>query len=282
MIKVPAYLAGFQDQGPTSSTTSLLQTYSDETITIKAHQLTRPSGSNDDDVRGQVIARVNPDNNLPTSHAYCQASIPKGLGILNNTITTVSLDNTNPSEAKKELLRWHHRLGHLAFRKIQFLMRSGVLSRRSESNGALPTAACQIVNPPTCAACQYGKQHQRPAPAKVATAIKKDRVGVLKAENLAPGQQVSIDYFICGTKGRLFLSAGKSLNTDMLFAGDCLFIDHATNFVHVKFQKHRNTADTLKAKEKFGALSNDHGVIAQSYLSDNARCFTFKQFKTND
>ena len=273
MIKVPAYLVS-KIKVRLLSTTSLLQTYPDETITIEAHQLTL-SGSNDDDARGQVIARVNPDNNLPTSHAYCQASIPEGLEILNNTITTVSQDNANLSEAEKELLRWHHRLGHLAFRKIQFLMRSGVLSR-SESNRALHTAACRIVNPPKCAACQYGKQHQRPAPAKVATAIK-DRVGVLKAENLAPGQQVSVDHFICGTKGRLFSSAGKSLNTDM-FAGGCLFIDHATNFVHVEFQKHLNTAETLKAKEKFEALSKDYGVIAQSYLSDNAGCFTSKQF----
>ena len=156
-------------------------------------------------------------------------------------------------------------------------MRSGVLSW-SESNRALHTVACRIVNPPKCAACQqYGKQHQeRPASAKVATAIK-DRVGVLKAENLAPGQHVSVGRFICGTEGRLFLSAGKSLNTN-IFAGGCLFIDHATNFVHIEFQKHLNTAETLKTKEKFEALSKDYGVIAQSYISGNAGCFTSTPF----
>ena len=127
-----------------------------------------------------------------------------------------------------------------------------------------------------CGLSLWRKQHQRPAPAKTVTAIK-DRTGVLKAENLAPGQQVSFDHFICGTKGRLFSSAGKSLNSEM-FAGGCLFIDHATNFVHVEFQKHLNSTETMKAKGKFEALARDHGVIPQSYLSDNAGCFTSAQF----
>ena len=273
MIQVPAYLVS-RIKVRLLSTTSLLQAYPDETITIEAHQLTL-SGSQLEQARGQVIARVNPDNNLPTSQAYHQSEIPKAIEALTGTITTVSQSNINLTEAEKELLRWHHRLGHLAFRKIQFLMRSGVLSR-SEANRSLHTAARRIVNPPKCAACQYGKQHQRPAPAKTAPAIK-DRTGVLKAENLAPGQQVSIDHFICGTKGRLFSSAGKSLNTDM-FAGGCLFIDHATNFVHVEFQKHLNSTETMKAKERFEAMARDHGVVPQSYLSDNAGCFTSAQF----
>jgi GAG-pre-integrase domain len=40
----------------------------------------------------------------------------------------VSPGNSNLSNAKKELLRWHYRLGHLGFNKIQFLMRSGAIS----------------------------------------------------------------------------------------------------------------------------------------------------------
>ena len=273
LIKVPAYLVS-KIKVRLLSTTSLLQAYPDETITIEAHQLTL-SGSALDPSRGQVVARVNPANNLPTSDAHCSVDTPKAVAALNFTLNTVHESNLNLTEAEKELLRWHHRLGHLSFRKIQFLMRTGVLSR-SEANRSLHTAACRIVTPPKCAACQYGKQHQRPAPAKVATAIK-DRAGVLKAENLSPGQQVSIDHFICGTKGRLFSSAGKSLNSDM-YAGGCLFIDHASNFVHVEFQKHLNTHETLKAKQNFELMARDHGVVPQSYLTDNAGCFTSAQF----
>ncbi|KAI2494788.1 hypothetical protein MHU86_11398 [Fragilaria crotonensis] len=238
MLKVPAYLVSCI-KVRLLSTTSLLQAYPGETITIEAHQLTLSGTS--DEARGQLIARVNPDNNLPTSDAHRSSDTPKAVAALNITLNTVHESNLNLTEAEKELLRWHHRLGHLSFRKIQFIMRTGVLSR-SESHRSLHTAACRIVNPPKCAACQYGKQHQRPAPAKITTVIK-DRAGVLKADNLLPGQQVSIDHFICGTKGRLFSSAGRSLNSDM-FAGGCLFIDHASNFVHVEFQKHLNTHET--------------------------------------
>ena len=272
IIKVPAYLVSCI-KVRLLSTTSLLQAYPGETITIEAHQLTLSGTS--DAAKGQLIARVNPENNLPTSDAHRSSDTPRAVAALNITLNTVHESNLNLTEAEKELLRWHHCLGHLSFRKIQFIMRTGVL-RRSESHRSLHTAARRIVNPPKCAACQYGKQHQRPAPAKISSAIK-DRAGVLKAENLVPGQQVSIDHFICGTKGRLFSSAGKSLNSDM-FAGGCLFIDHASNFVHVEFQKHLNTHETLKAKQSFELMARDSGVIPQSYLSDNGGSFTSAKF----
>jgi hypothetical protein len=47
---------------------------------------------------------------------------------MNTTITEVHEANHNLSEPEKELLRWHYRLGHISFRKIQFLFRSGILS----------------------------------------------------------------------------------------------------------------------------------------------------------
>ena len=37
------------------------------------------------------------------------------------TISEVHETNHNLSEAEKELLRWHYRLGHIGFKKIQFL-----------------------------------------------------------------------------------------------------------------------------------------------------------------
>jgi hypothetical protein len=250
------------------STTSLLQAYPGETITIEAHQLTLSGTA--DEARGQLIARVNPESKLPTSDAHRSSDTPKAVAALNITLNNVHESNLNLTEAEKALLRWHHRLGHLSFCKIQFIMQTGVLSR-SESH-----AACRIVNPPKCAVCQYGKQYQRPAPAKIATAIM-DHAGVLKAGNVVPGQQVSIDHFICGTKGRLFSSAGRSLNSD-IFAGGRLFINHASNFVHVEFQKHLNTHETLKAKQNFELMARDSGVIPQSYLSDNGGSFTSTKF----
>jgi hypothetical protein len=167
------------------STTSLLQAYPGDIITIESHQLTL-TGTSDDEARGEeIIARVNPDNDLHTSEAHRCSDAPKAVAALNLTLIMVHESNLNLAEAEKELLRWHHCLGHLSFCKIQFIMQTGVLSQ-SKMHQSLHTAACQIVNPPKRAACQYGKQHQRPASTKVSTAIK-DQARVLKAENLIPG-----------------------------------------------------------------------------------------------
>jgi hypothetical protein len=125
MIKVPAYLVSCI-KVRLLSTTSVLQAYPGETITIEAHQLTL-SGT-PDEARGQLIARVNPDINLPTSEVHRSSDTPKAVSALNITLNTVHESNLNLTEAEKELLRWHHRLGHLPFRKIQFIMQTGVLS----------------------------------------------------------------------------------------------------------------------------------------------------------
>ena len=55
-------------------------------------------------------------------------------------------------------------------------------------------------------------------------------------------------------------------------------MDHASNFVHVEFQAHLNTHETLQAKQRFEAFCRDHGVIPQSYLSDNGSSFTSLAF----
>jgi hypothetical protein len=110
MIKVPAYLVS-RIKVRLLSTTSLLQAYPGETITIEAHQLTLSGTA--DEARGQLITRVNPDNNLPTSDAHCSSDTPKAVAALNITLNTVHESNLNLTEAEKELLRWHHRLGHL-------------------------------------------------------------------------------------------------------------------------------------------------------------------------
>ena len=155
-------------------------------------------------------------------------------------------------------------------------MRSGVLSR-SEASKRLHTAACKITTPPRCAACLYGKQHRRATPGQTTTAVK-DRAGILKSGDLQPGQQVSVDHFIYSTKGRLLTSKGKTAEKDM-YTGGCLFIDHAASHVHVEFQQHLTTHQTLQAKEKYEHMCRDVGVIPTSFLTDNGKCFTSAEFQ---
>jgi hypothetical protein len=139
-----------------------------------------------DPTRGTVIAMIDSSNNLPTSQFYNQSDVNVPVEALQTTLTTVNAKNYNLSEPQKELLRWHYcLLGHLGFRKIQSLMRSGMLSH-SQSTRSLHTAASKITTPPHCSACQFGKQTRCPSPGKVSSVVK-DCEGVLKKDNLFAG-----------------------------------------------------------------------------------------------
>ena len=131
------------------------------------------------------------------------------------------------SEAQKELVRWHDKLGHISYKRIQGLMRSEVLAH-SQATRHLHTAACKLTDLPKCAACQFGKQKRRPTPGKRSSVVR-DREGVLRQDHLAPGQCVSVDHFFCSTKGSLFGSRGKS-NPDFMYCGSCTFVDPASSY----------------------------------------------------
>ncbi len=243
-IKVPAYhVPGCNVR--LLSTSSLTQTHPDESILIQEGKLTL-SGVPGQPTRGSVVALVDPTNNLPTSQAYDSDSTETPVQALQAIISEVCDANQNLTEPEKELLRWHFRLGHIGYRKIQALMKSGVLSH-SQATRSLHTAASKIQNPPKCAACQYGKQCRRPSPGKT-TSVVKDRAGALKQDDLFPGQKIAVDHFVCSTKGRLFTSKGKTSENEM-YCGGCIYVDHATGFLHVEFQKHLNTHEDCKLKK---------------------------------
>ena len=256
------------------STTSFAQAYPGEKY-IGDHTGIRVTGIANDPNRGPIHAMINPANNLPMSTAYRANAVQKGSEILANIISTVNENNTNLSEPEKELLRWHQRLGHLSFKKIQFLMRTGVLAH-TEKTRRLHTAAAKLTVAPKCAACRFGKQLARTTPSTTHQQVRSN-AGALKKENLTPGQYVSVDHFICSTKGRAFNTRGKTTSNES-YTGGCLFVDQATNFIHIEFQAHLNTHETLKAKEGFELMCRDVGVIPQGYLSDNGSSFTAAEY----
>jgi hypothetical protein len=154
-------------------------------------------------------------------------------------------------------------------------MKSGVLSH-SQATHSLHTTASKIQNPPKCAACQYGKQCRHPSPGKTSSVVR-DRAGALKQDDLFAGQKIAVDHFVCSTRGCLFTSKGKTSENEM-YCGRCIFVDHATGHLHVEFQKHLNTHETLEAKETFELMCHDHGVIPQAYHSDNGSSFRSSGF----
>ena len=256
------------------STSSLLTTYPNEHISITNGKLIL-QGSNDTKC-GPVQAYINPENNLPTSDMFDHDFGYKQIDDLEALTSVVSKENYNLTEPEKELLRWHQRLAHLDFNKVKFLFRTGVLAR-GEASRSLQTAAAKIKVHPRCAACQFGKQTQLSAPTTTRGKIS-DSVGAISRDCNRPGQLISVDHFVCKTKGRLFTSRGKTVPTEM-FSGGCVFVDNFSGMIHVEMQKNLNTHETLEAKNKFEAQALDYGVIPQSYLSDNGPAFTSNEFE---
>ena len=256
------------------STSALLHRYRDETITIDGTCL-RLSGIQDDEDRQAVTVLYNPMNKLPTSVAYLSEATKMTREALCNVVTTVSSGNNNLTEGQKELLRWHQRLGHLEFKKIQHLMRSGILSHTSRTR-SLHTAAAKLKEFPKCAACLFGKQTTKTMPGKTMKIIQ-DRAGVLKSGNLLPGQEVSVDHFISSVKGRLFTGFNRGSIQDK-YVGGCIFVDHASANIHVEFQSSLSSHETLGAKQAYENVCKDIGIVPQTYMSDNGTAFTSKEF----
>ncbi|KAI2512071.1 hypothetical protein MHU86_2359 [Fragilaria crotonensis] len=196
---------------------------------------------------------VNPQNNLPTSDAFNGQDPFKAADALVATITEVHETNHNLSEAEKELLRWHYRLGHIGFKKIQFLLRTGVLSQ-TEASRRLHSAACKLTNLPKCAACQ--------------------------PTTLSPGIE-SLSITSSAAREDDFLPPLEKTKADEMYTGGCIFVDHASGFVHVELQVNLNTHETLKAKEKFELTCRQYGVVPQEYLADNSKIFTSAEFTRN-
>ena len=269
-IKVPAYHA------PSSkirllSTQGLLQTYDGELIEILPHRL-KLSGMPGDHERNPITVRVNPNSNLPTSIGYsnfCE-KVPQALL---STISTVSAHNMNLTDPQKELLRWHYRFGHVDIRRVQFVMRTGILAT-SPAKRRLHAAASKLRPTPKCAACQFGKQVRKTTPGKRTTTVP---AGKISKDSLFPGQEVSVDHFVCSTKGRLWTSRGKSKSED-LYHGGALFVDQASKYIHVENQVSLSTHATLISKLNFERMCADVGVVVQKYLSDGGSCFTSKEF----
>ena len=159
---------------------ALLQHYEDETIDFKPDHLTL-SGSSSGQSRNAIRVTFHPVSRLPISTAYRYNGVATDFTqpIQNASAyamsSVVSSTNSNLSEAEKELLRWHFKLGHISFTKVQHLMHSGILSH-TEGTRRLHTAAASLRHAPKCAACTFAKQRVRSSPGRKITTIQPSKM----------------------------------------------------------------------------------------------------------
>jgi hypothetical protein len=69
-------------------------------------------------------------------------------------------------------------------------------------------------------------------------------VDALRQDQLLPRQRVSIDHFICTTRGQLFSERGKTEENKM-YKGGCIFIDSASGYIHIELQAALGSTETL-------------------------------------
>ena len=131
-----------------------------------------------------------------------------------------------------EFLKYHHKFNHCSPRRMQLLARSGVIPRR--------LAKCQV---PVCSACLYGKATRRPWRTKPSNNPNDGYVPT------TPGEVVSVDQLSSNVPGLVAQMAGRP--TISRYKVVTVFVDQATGFSFVHFQKSTSAEETVEGKELF-------------------------------
>ena len=285
-LRLPAYYIPKLKQR-LLSTSVFSSTYPKNPITMNNGSWTIAANP-DDPLESSLDIHINPNSNLPISTCFHHDSVRATASAYTSTVSAVHHANYNLSPAQKQLLKTHYLCGHVGFRTVQFLLRTGVLAT-SESVRKLHTAAARIPPQefPKCAACLFGRQTNRAKPGRVSKIVK-DRAGILSADQYLPGQRIHVDHFVCSTRGRKTSGygirdpTGKSpqhRNDADSYKGGCIFVDASTGFVHVELQSFLSASETVEAVRKFEAIAKDSGIIVSEYVTDNGSAFTSAAFQ---
>jgi hypothetical protein len=159
-------------------------------------------------------------------------------------------DEVHAATPEGELLRYHYRLGHMSFAKLQEMAKRGDIPKRLAK-----------VKPPMCAACMFGKMCRR----AWRTRAKNRRI----LTPTKPGQVVHVDQMESSTVG--FIAQLKGRATKRRYKVATVFTDGATGYSYVHMQETSSSADTMKAKLAFEAHSHKLGVAISHYHCDNGR-----------
>ena len=138
------------------SATTFSKQYPDIEIKIYTKQL-KIKGNPSKPEEFDINVVISPPCDLPTSACLWSKTINNLVVNFAKDIFNAKRSNHNLSGPKKELLCWHHRLGHIGFRTAQFSLRTGALAATQTMQGLHKrTANMPDQDVPHCAACQFG------------------------------------------------------------------------------------------------------------------------------
>jgi hypothetical protein len=207
--------------------------------------------------KSKFTIKYDVNSSLPIFRAY--RDLIQSAETVAANLSVMDTLNHNLSPGQKDLLKWHHRLGHLGFQWIKWLARTGFLG-----NVGTRMTACES---PLCPACQLARAHKRPTGSKHEQ--KHANAGdQMKADVLFPGQAIATDQYQTRVPGRIPGSYG-STSPDSMYTGGTLFVDIATGRTWAYHQVSLSAAETIQSKTSFERDCFQHGVAVQAYHGDN-------------
>jgi hypothetical protein len=182
---------------------------------------------------------------------------------------TLTLDSSPPLEEDKEfqlaaannqakLMRWHYRLGHLSFAKLNMLAK----------NGEIPCRLAKVPAP-KCMGCLFGAMTKLPWRGKESKSSHEVFVAT------KPGECISVDHMISMQVG--FFAQFKGKLTSKWYHAMSIFVDHFSHLRFVHFMQDLLSVETIKAKEAFKQFAAEHGFAIKHYHCNNG-CFADNSF----
>ena len=147
------------------------------------------------------------------------------------------------------LLHYHHKFGHISFKRLQDMARIGIIPKR--------LAKCRV---PVCSACLYAKASKRPWRSK-------PRSDYPPPRKLDPGDVISVDQMVSPTPGLIAQITG--IPTIKRYKYATVFVDQATRFGYVHLQKSATAEETIEGKHAFQKIMLDRGITVRAYHADN-------------
>jgi hypothetical protein len=149
-----------------------------------------------------------------------------------------------------KLMRWHYRLGHLAFSKLKQLA----------LNGEIPQKLAKV-KPPACMGCLFGAMTKVPwkgreTSSKVFVATK-------------AGHCVSVDQMISTQVG--FIAQLKGTLTKKHYTAATIFVDHYSRLKYVHLMTRLTSEETIEAKQAFEHFAEQHGIRILHYHCNNGQ-----------
>ena len=176
-------------------------------------------------------------------------------------------DSDNLTAIQRQLLCYHCKLGHLGFKYLKWVLSGGIFGPQGIQ------CSHKEIPHPKCQACIQGGQQRNPTAGNIHTQKNK---GILKREQLSPGQRIFSDQYVSSVEGRNYTGRSQS-QSSLSYKGGTIFVDAASSYIYLNHQLGFTAIETIKSKVAFEREAASVGNHITGYNTDNG-VYTSKEF----